>query len=732
MISVTSLIDAFNTSDNEDVSLCDLFRTLRINDAMRMIVSGIHPNTLPKKWYSEVVETLPHKLCLFKPKYTLFVDLLSVIHNQKNIEKYKEHINFHKVDILQNCTKDVIIKCISHMKISDDDIRYLRNRFYDKDVDEILVGINEDSIKTINYIFSNQLTENIFTRNYNLHDCLYKHQTYSSEFLIDMLYKYGIIPNNDGIIDELTIDTILDILQSNGSVTDTISFLDMLSPNQLDDDRLKNYIISKIHSGQIEQYRGYANEYLSNRIVDLGVYANIFFDCVDFSLVDYDDITKHQLVVICKYIDRYELYINYIINYLIKHDYIDLLSKIIKKIPKEIFTEELCIRIICDSDTKVEIKDLPIHSSLVMAMCIEMGYEDIVDLLDEIDIDILIEKKVDLITDYTFTTDWYNKKHELIKLFIEKYGFCNYKMNKLLFEYPLSYDSIKYLFDLMIKHTGSDLFYPTIVSSLFYLTCTERKIKIKKIPNKDLKIPCKKIPVNNNSIITSNLIHVRSTILYSNVPGIDISFLKNTCYIKDINNIYIHINPDDNILLMTEDGIIDQLYSIAKLMKYGLIYVPYKYFPSWIPVIDIMKGYSYASPSKIEHGVIYKIYPTDFVEYKSVGNYVSNIYALSEYISNYHAVINTIIQTLLLYIVVGSKYSTKNTDEYIATVINTLFTGMKINEILTEDITEVCKEINNIKSYICDSGFVFIKKNYLKNTLDLCEKVCVSIILDNN
>ncbi|APG58241.1 protein E2 [BeAn 58058 virus] len=56
---------------------------------------------------------------------------------------------------------------------------------------------------------------------------------------------------------------------------------------------------------------------------------------------------------------------------------------------------------------------------------------------------------------------------------------------------------------------------------------------------------------------------------------------------------------------------------------------------------------------------------------------------------------------------------------------------MKINEPDLDDITVVCNEINKLKPYICDSGFVIIKKNYLKKTLEFCELICSFIILDN-
>ncbi|AUI80603.1 hypothetical protein [White-tailed deer poxvirus] len=732
MLNISALREVFLEQNCNTLS--EAYKKLRINDAMRLIISGLHPTSLPKKWYSEIVESIPYKLYLFKPKNILYIDLISVIYSQKNIDIYKDHIAFHKNEIIQKCTKDIILKCIQYMIISDDDIRCLRSRFYDNDIDEMLININIESVKQINYIFSDSIVEKVFMQNYKMYDCMYKHQSFTNSFLLDMMYKYGIVPTNEGLLNkDISVDEAIDILSSIRTMKDTMSFMDLLSYEHLTHEKFKTHIINMINMGNIEQYKFYAEEYLVEEKEKLDIYSRIFFDEYDDNFLErFEHLNKDQLMIICKYIDRYEIFITYIINYLIKENHMDLLASIIDKIPEEILTEELCIRIICEANMKVPIKKLPIHSSLVMAMCIEMKYEDIVDLLDEIDIDILSEKNVDLVTDYTFTTNWYNENHKLLDIFVKKYGFCASKMNKLMFEYPLTTSSITYLLDLMENNKGATMFYPKKVCSLFYISCTRNKINMKKIPSKNLIIPSKKTIQNDkNSIKLSDPLHIRSTILYSNIPGIDLSFLEDMCYIKTSNGINIQINTDDNFL-KDEKHILNQVYSIAKCASYGLFYVPYKYFPSWIPIVDILEGRDYQIPQKIEHGAIIKAYPFDFVEYKYLGNYVSNLYLLKEPVSNFHAVINSLIQTLLIYIVIGFKYSDSKEDEYIASLVDTFFTGMKINEILSEDVAAVCKELNLLREYIRDNDFVFVKKNSLNNTLNLCEKLCIAIVLDNN
>ncbi|APG58242.1 protein E2 [BeAn 58058 virus] len=399
----------------------------------------------------------------------------------------------------------------------------------------------------------------------------------------------------------------------------------MLTDEQLSNEELKNYIIKKINLGEIENYKSYASKYLYNKQENLGIYKNIFFDEV-FDITQYD-ITKEQLVIICKYLDRYELYINYLINYLIKENHFDILASIIDKIPVEILTEELCIRLICESNTKIMIKDIPIHSSLIMVMCIQMGYDDLVDLLDSIELNALIEKNADIITDYVLTTNWYNIEHELLYLFVKKYGFCTEKINKLLFEYPLTLESIRYLLNIIDNYSQSDMIY-SVNKTLFYLTCTVSNLKIEKIQR------ISKITFSdkeyNNYINISDKTKVRSIILYNNIPGVDKTFFNNIVYKNTNFGICIYKDAINNKVLTSEKSICTEIYNIATLIRYGLIYFPYLYFPSWVPIIDIINGYKYTTPCKIEYGVIYKTTPIDFVEYKSIGKYISNIYYLKK------------------------------------------------------------------------------------------------------
>ncbi|AAF17962.1 gp028L [Rabbit fibroma virus] len=714
MIPVSALRDAYCSNRYESSSLTDVYRSLSVHEGLRLLVKNVHPPSLPKEWYTEVVETLPHKLYLFEPNHVSFIDLVMNIVCCANVELYANHIRFYKNDILQMCTKYVVAKCIRFMTLHDDDIRYLRNRFYN--VDTMLTDVNSESIRCLSYTFSDELTERILIQDYKMYDYIYEHQFFTYDFLTDMLYRYGITPNNDGILEHVSADGVLEILQSIRISKDIFCFLDRLPKELLRHETLKAYILHKIQSGVVQPYVPYAREYLTHD--DVGVYANIVFDNAVVDLTSYD-LTKTELRTICDYIHKYDYFTSYIIDCLMKEGHIDLLASILDHVPAELLTEEICIRLVCESPTKVRIKQLPIHSSLVMAVCIQMEYDDLVDLLDEVDVGTLLDKRANILTDYSLTTNWYNDRRELLDEYIKSYGFCSYKMNKLMFEYPLTPEAIDHILLKMDTNKKATLFYPTITCSLFYLACSNYKLKTKKITGNKMIIPCKKLVKNDKMTFhVDDEDSIRSVILYSNVPNVRISLDDIVGYELTCTGIRIQFNKYKN-----------PIYVRGHII--GLIYVPHKYFPSWIPITAIVRGVAYTSPSKIEHGVVYKTYPTDFVEYKSLGRYVSNTYALSEPVSNFHAVINSFIQTLLLYIVIGSKYSIKNTDEFIQALVNSFFIGMKINEILTENITLVCSEVNRLKSYVQDEGFVIIKKNYLKETISLCEHICALIIIDN-
>ncbi|QDJ95009.1 IEV morphogenesis protein [Hypsugopox virus] len=732
MLSINTIKDSFN--DKECSSIVTAFYNLKLNDALRYILIDLHPNKLPKKWYTEIVEVCAKKLYLFKPQHILFLDLVSVLTYQKNISLYSNHINFFKNDILLFCSNDIIAKCIEYLILSDDDIRLLKDRFGYKELEYILTNINENSVMSMNFIFSESLTENIFIKNHHMYECLYDHQNYSFTFLQEMLYKYGLVPNNIGILDAITKEIVIETLMACKEEKDIIKFFDMLDEDIKTDEDIQKYIIDRVmFSNDANLFKFYISEYLYEKRNQFNVLQQIFFD-IDDDITKYENISKQYLETICNNINRYESHIDYIVNYIIKKNYIDLLSIIIDNIPKNILTEELCIRIVCDSKTKVKVKSLPIHSSLVMTVCKQMKYTDMVEFLDTLDINLLIEKDVDLLTDYTFTTDWFNKCNKLIDVYIKKYGFSPLMMRKLMFDYPLTTESSIYLLNIMDVYKDKNVFYPNMASSFIYLLNNNYKLKQKRILNKNIELPCKKFNKEYKTILLQpDSKELRSTILISNITDLYTCNMEDISKIKTKEGYCVQFKPSSVKINTNYERIKKQIYDIAKLASYGLYYIPSIYLPNWVPIVNIINGKLYSHPTRIEHCVILDISPGDFIEYNYLSQETFNIYKLTEPISNYHAAINSLMSVLFIYIVIGSvKYCKIKLEDFISSIIDSFCTGMKINEIIYEDITDVCKEINVLKSYASDSSFMFIKKNTLIKTLELCEKVCIAIILDNN
>nr|WGO62662.1 IEV morphogenesis protein [Wadden Sea poxvirus] len=716
-------------------SLSTAFNQLRVNDIINLVTNGLYPKYLTKKCYTEVIKMFPLNIYMFKSKHILIMDLISVISNDKfnNLDKYSHHISFYKSYILKKCNSNIISKCIQYMVISDDDIRYLIEKFNKNTINHILSFINCKSITSVNYIFNEIITEKILIRDYSMYSIIYNHQIYNVNFLKYMLYKHGIIPVNIGILELLSDPkTILDILMLINKPRDMMYILDIIDEYNAKDEMIQQYIINKINNGtDIECFYSYVEEFLYNRINELGIYSNIFFkNHVDISKCD--NLTKKELKVICDHIDKYDIYIDFIIDTIIKYDYISLLSVIIDKIPIKKLTEELCMKIIIESDKPIKVKSLPIHNITIMTICNKMGYDDIVDFLDMVSLNDMLKKGIDPITDYVFTTNWYNKLHILIKLFVKKYGFCSYKMRKLMFEYPLDIDSIHYLLDEIdnMDYTISDL----ETKSLVYLLCVNNEIKHKNILINEIQF--NEFDKNKQFIIfKSNDYKLKAIIIINNVPKLQIFNVKDLNYVKIKKGICIQFTSLYKQCENSEERVLSQLLDILLLSLYGLYYIPFKYIPNWIPIIDIIRCNKYYSPNKIEYGTILNFSYEEFIKYEYLSDYVTNLYSLSEPISNYHAAVNSIFVTLFVYIIIGSTKHTKKTIyDFIISFINILNFNVKISYTNLDNniIIEVCKEIETLKTYISNTGFVFIKKKSLTNTLLFCERICVNIILYNN
>ncbi len=737
MISVIAIRDAFNNEQCD--SLTNAFKILSANQAMRYISMGLHPKRVPRKFYTNVINFEPTKLYLFKPQHVVFSDLLPILEYQKELKKYSSHIEYYKREILQTCSLRTLSKCIKFMIISDDDIRYLLDRFSESETMSLISSITPISVGHISYLFNEEMTEDIILRDREMAYALYEHQNYEPNFLRHMLYTHGIIPTNEGIKETLTIDEVIKILSISQKATDSIDILDMLPEDLLKNEDLQSFILdSIINCKKIEHYVAYAREFLAHRREDLGLLAGIFFD-EEVNWSDYsDDVSREQLEIVCRYIDRYGSIIEEISNYLIKNNYFDLMASIIDEVPLDVLTEEICIRIVCESPTHVSVRSLPVRSPLVIRMCIQMKYEDVVDFLDDVDLHFLLSKNAELITDYILRTNWLNHNYELISLYVKKYGFCPKRMSKLMFDYPLSSGATDHLLRLMVENSGAVMFFPNTACSLSYLVCTTNKLRRKKISPSTVSILSKK-SVNSYEKIIFESIHspeFKTFIQLYTIQGLK------TCGIGELskteysgNGICVQYKRNNSINLSEESRLCMQLMDICRLTLHGLFFVPSRYFSGWFPIIDALNGNEIRKPTKIDVDYIPKLSPGEFITYDDLGTYSTREYGLEEQVSNYHAAINSVFSTLILYLVVGSV---RHVEEdkifvYVNMIVESFFKGMKINEVLFDSPIRICNELISLRSTLKSSvGSLRIKEGTLDDTISLCTNACIALILDNN
>ncbi|AUL80463.1 CPXV068 protein [Vaccinia virus] len=145
MISLIDIRRAF--LDNECHTIKKAFGYLHEDKAIPIIKIGFHATYLTKVLYNNVVEFVPEKLYLFKPRTVAPLDVISTITKLKNVDKIASDINYHKNSIVITGDKSLIVKCMPYMIISDDDIRYVREQFVGtQSIEYILSFINKESI----------------------------------------------------------------------------------------------------------------------------------------------------------------------------------------------------------------------------------------------------------------------------------------------------------------------------------------------------------------------------------------------------------------------------------------------------------------------------------------------------------------------------------------------------------------------------------------------------------
>ncbi|AWU47071.1 IEV morphogenesis [Sea otter poxvirus] len=732
MLNVRAIRDAVSKS-HAPMKLSYVFRDIRFDDIQELIMKGLHPRHLSRKFYTRIIESLPHKLYLFKPQHVKITDLFMVLYHQTNVSLYEKHIEYYQVHILRSGTIDIITRCIPYMLITDDDIRFLMDRFPDN-CDDMITTISVRSIQRISYLFTDEMAHEMILNNPDVAEALYDHQLFSEEFLWDMHFSYGIVPANKGI-DSISLEDLKHILAGVLSTKDAIRLLSNLPKSMLSSIPVKTYILSCIIDGEkLENYVTYAKDYLKDHGNDVGVYVNIMFpeQSVD---IDQYNLTRTQLVNICRFIDSYSAFINSIATLLISHHHYDLLATIVDKVPISLLTETVCIQIVKCAQRPVKLQYIPVHNIKIAEICVNKQYTDMVDLLDTLDVSSLISVGANLFTEYTFTTNWFNDNHDLLLEYITQFGFCPIRMKRLMFDYPLNYDAINYLLDMMVKDTI--VFGPKITKSLEYAVCAKNLSlpNIRYCIEGVISVPLGMFDKRySHEYFKSNYsTELKMFLQASNIPNLKSVKISNICRVSDESMDGLCIQYVNNMDWNTEEERLQlQIFDIITLATYGLFTIP-TYTPNWVPVVNALSCTEIPDVTVLK-GDITQLNLRMLHKIQNLGTLTTSQYNLKYPLDSHHAAINSLLTTIVAYLTIGCiRYvNTNHIKRFVHNIVLQYCEVLKSDEDLLESIHDVVSELIYLKQndHLVKSDVIVIPRFGLKNTVALATKLV--LILYNN
>ncbi|UOX38593.1 hypothetical protein [Finch poxvirus] len=717
MLNINKLIDIYEDNsyvpgDYKNSQLQRSFMELPIIDIIDLIKLDFYPQCLPKKLYPAISASCVDKIYLFNPKYIQLQDLFLVIDLFDDLSKYKNIILYYKYEILKSNNYSIINKCKDIIGI------------YETDNENILI---ED-------ISDKELMDKMIEFP-NFMKLVYKKRVLSIRILKEMYYKHRILPINKGItfVKEDDICFFVDSLESADSDEDTLYLILECNDKILDSEEVKDVVMRKICKGQNIDVLGY---YVKNYFLDhtkLGIYYNIFF--AERDIVSEYGLKDDSLAIICKYIDKYSKSIRSIAKLLINNSNYSLLATIIDRVPDDMHNENLYMNIIRHvTDKKPKIKNLKsdFFSECLMVMCYLRGYEDIVDFLNGLDVESMIKNRVNPFNDYVFTTDWFNKNTELLKLYISFYFLDPTMMRKLLFEYPLSEESTRIALE-NIKKAYSFL---SIQDNYINFSINFDIIELPRVFN----IPIKKIAdlkeFNNTIPFISNKSYnfkIASQLLKYNVlKSVKVG---NLCYYHKKNLYYLCFNTYKETSLppgVKSDSVrlIDQIGDIGRLFRHGFISFNDYHFGNWLPPLyssKLLDYFQYNGPDYILSWSIDNIDVKSFVRYKDLPIFFSKKYTTSYLPDKKTLLYSCIYSCVLLYILVGSVIYTEQENIYyfISNIINSFLKGIGIDTDFNPELQDVVKEIIIIRNLPEGKRKLSLVKPV--NLLDLCKRVCVFV-----
>ncbi|QRI42845.1 hypothetical protein [Mudlarkpox virus] len=717
MFNINKLIDIYEDNsyvpgDYKNSQLQRSFMELPVIDIIDLIKLDFYPQYLPKKLYPVISASCVDKIYLFKPKYVRLQDLFMIIDIFNDLTRYRHIILYYKYEILKSNNYNIINRCKSIINIREND-----------DEDIMLEDINDKELVDKMIRFPNFMKQ------------IYRKRILSIRILKEMYYKHRVPPINKGITYMKEEDTcfLVDSLDSTNVDEDVLYLILESNDKILDSEEVKEIIIKKICRGEnIDVLQYYVKHYFIDH-TKLGIYYNIFF--AERDVVSEYGLRDDSLATICKYIDKYSKSIRAITKLLIDNSNYTLLASIVDKIPEDMLNENLYMQIIRHAkDNKPKIRNLKskFFSECLMVMCYLRGYEDVVDFLNALDVESMIRNRVNPFNDYVFTTNWFNKNTELLKLYISFYYLDPIMMRKLLFEYPLCETSTRIALENIKKS------YSYLDSKDNYIN-TSVDFNIIELP-RVFNIPVKKdinIKDFNNSIpFISNKSYnfkIASQLLKYNV--LKSLKVENLCYTTRKNLYYLCFNTYREISVSSctrneTVRLINQIGDIGRLLRHGFVSLYDYYFGNWLPSLyssKLLDYYQYNGPDYILSWSIDSIDFKSFVRYNDLPIFFSKKYKTDYLLEKKTLLYSCIYSCVLLYILVGSVIYTERENIYyfITNIINSFIKGIGIDSVFNPELQEVVKEIIIISDLPESKRRLSLVKPI--NLLDLCKRICVFV-----
>lgn len=706
--------------------------------ARQLIEQGLHPAQVTRHWSDGILCAIPEKAFLLLPKHIPFGDLLLAVERLSNAAHYAQHVQYHRQRLIYEADLRTLLVCVPHMTLFDDDLRCLMDRFSPTDSARIMARASATSMYTMSYIYEDDVAEDMLLHNPCVREALYEHQRFSSAFLTRMFFMHGIAPTNDGIGDGLTPAGAVDILAGITCGRAASGFLYALDARIAASTAVKNFVLVNIMNGcRLDHYGWYARTHLRDRVSAMHVYARIYFKTAEVNLAEYT-MTRERLANICAYVQFYADQLDFIVGALLRFEYYDLLAPLLPRAPACTLSEDVVLRAIRDAPAPVPVSALRVRSTCVIVQCIMRGCEDVVDFLDVASADVLVSYGANLFTDYCFSTEWFNRDVALLHLFVRRFGYCGPMMRKLLFEYPLSTEAAMTVLDIMVDNPGMAMFEPTQMCELGYLACTTSNFR--------LRTTRRTVTLRYTDALREDV----DTLLFESevccqmsmaLQALGVSQLK-TCEAHDLSlsrhmhGVYLQFARAARSWATAGDWLCAQLYDVCVLAKHGLFHIPMDHLPAWTPVLDAARGRSVMPPSCFCMSIILPLDFTQLVRYEDLGNALSIKMQLEDVASNYHAAINVLMSTLMVYLVVGSTMLERDdaVPAYVSSVTAAFVRGLKINGVISESSLETHEELTRFRAESRSrTGSILVQSpDAVSHTLRHCTDLCVAAVLDNN